>query len=266
MYPIFNKQWLMKTTSVLYLILMVTFNIVSCNSSKKAAKNIKISLADNSLTSLDWDGIYQGILPCAGCEGIQTQIVLNNDLTYVHEIRYNGKDEKVFLTKGTFHWNENGSKITFDNTEKQIYQVGENKLFHLDKDGKRITGNLADNYIIEKEKIELTGKYWKLVRLNGKPFESREREAFVSFTKEENRVHGNSSCNMFNGNYELLEGNRINFSPFAMTKMACIGNKIELEFIAIFEKTTSYSITSNVLIFQDEYETTLAKFESDFFK
>jgi heat shock protein HslJ len=71
---------------------------------------------------------------------------------------------------------------------------------------------------------------------------------------------------MYNGKYELLEGNRIKFSPFAMTRMACIGNNIETEFMQIFEKTTSYSLTWNELILQDEFETTLAKFEADFFK
>jgi heat shock protein HslJ len=192
--------------------------------------------------------------------------VLDKNLSYVLQTQYLGKDEKVFLTQGTFKWNDNDSKITLDNSEKQMYQVGEDKLFHLDKDGKRITGNLAANYIMEKEKPEFEGKYWKLVRLNGKPVEPSEREAFVSFTSEENRVHGNSSCNMFNGKYELLEGNTIKFTPFVMTKMACICNNIESEFIAVFEKTTSYSITSNELILQDEYETTLAKFETDFFK
>jgi hypothetical protein len=34
------------------------------------------------------------------------------------------------------------------------------------------------------EKTELTGKYWKLIRLNGKPVETGEREAFLSFTKQ----------------------------------------------------------------------------------
>jgi heat shock protein HslJ len=147
-----------------------------------------------------------------------------------------------------------------------MYQVGENRIFHLDKDGNRITGNVADKYILEMEKTALTGKYWKLVRLNGKTVETAEREAFIRFDAEDNRVHGNSSCNMFNGKYELLEGNRIKFPPFAMTRMACIGNNIETEFMQVLGKTTNYSLTSNELILQDEFETTLAKFESYFFK
>ena len=256
----------MKTQNLILILFMVFVGFVSCKSNKKAQTSELKPTADNSMTSVDWAGTYQGILPCADCEGIKTQIVLNKNLSYVLETQYLGKDEKVFQAKGSFKWNEEGSKITLDNTEKQIYQVGENRLFHLDKDGNRITGEIANNYVLEMEKTELTAKYWKLIRLNGKPVETGEREAFMSFTAEENRVHGNSSCNMFNGKYELLESNRIKFSPFAMTKMACIGNNIEGEFMQIFEKTTSYSLTSNELILQDEYETTLAKFEADFFK
>ena len=256
----------MKTQNLILILFMAFFGFISCKSTKKTQTSEFKTTADNSMTSIDWAGIYQGVLPCADCEGIKTQIVLQNDLSYVLETSYIGKNEKVFKTQGTFKWDENGSKITLDNENKQIYQVGENRIFHLDKDGNRITGDLADKYIMEKENIELTGKYWKLIGLNGKPVEPGEREAFLKIETEENRVHGNSSCNRFNGKYELLEGNRIKFSPFAMTKMACIGNNIEGEFMQIFEKTTSYSLTSNELIFQDENEKTLAKFESDFFK
>jgi heat shock protein HslJ len=255
----------MKTKNIILILALLFFGIASCKSTKKAQTNDLKSTADNSMTSVDWAGTYQGILPCADCEGIKTQIVLNKDLSYTLETQYLGKDEKVFQTKGTFKWNDAGSKITLDKSE-QMYQVGENRIFHLDKDGNRITGNVADKYILEMEKTALTGKYWKLVRLNGKTVETAEREAFIRFDAEDNRVHGNSSCNMFNGKYELLEGNRIKFPPFAMTRMACIGNNIETEFMQVLGKTTNYSLTSNELILQDEFETTLAKFESYFFK
>jgi heat shock protein HslJ len=238
---------------------------MACKSTKKVQTNSSTT-GDNSMTSVDWTGTYQGILPCADCEGIKTQLLLNKDLSYVLKTSYIGKGDSVFQTKGSFKWDESGSKITLGNTEKQIYQVGENKLFHLDKNGNRITGNLENNYIMQKEKIELTGKYWKLVRLNGKQVEAGSREPFIRFTADDTRVNGNSGCNMFNGKYELAEGNRIKFSPFAMTKMACMDNNIEGEFMQIIGKTTSYSLTANELLLQDEFETTLAKFEADYFK
>jgi uncharacterized lipoprotein NlpE involved in copper resistance len=158
----------MKAQNVIMVLFILFIGLASCKSSKKVQSLEVKATSDNSMTSVDWVGSYQGILPCADCEGIKTQIVLNKDLSYILETQYLGKDEKVFQSKGTFKWNESGSKITLDNENKQIYQVGENRIFHLDKDGNRITGEIANNYILEMEKTELTGKYWKLVRLNGK--------------------------------------------------------------------------------------------------
>lgn len=255
----------MKTNSILILILSATFGFISCNSSKKTATFKEIQVNDNSLTSLDWPGVYQGILPCTDCQGIKTQLLLNEDLTYTLKTQYLEKSDSVFSENGKFIWNNSGSTIALDNSNHQAYLVGENILFQLDKNGNRITGNLAGNYTLKKEKVEIENKYWKLVRLNGQPVNQENREPFIRLN-EDFSVNGNSSCNRFNGKYELPEGNKIRFSPFAMTKMACIGNSIENEFMQVIEKTSSYSVSSNKLILQDEFETSLAIFVSDYFK
>jgi copper homeostasis protein (lipoprotein) len=96
----------MKTQNLILILFMVFVGLVSCKSNKKAQTSEVKPTADNSMTSIDWAGIYQGILPCADCEGIKTQIVLNKDLSYVLETQYLGKDEKIFQAKGTFKWNE----------------------------------------------------------------------------------------------------------------------------------------------------------------
>lgn len=110
--------------------------------------------ADNSQTSLDWEGTYEGTLPCADCEGILTTLTLTGDHTYELSEKYMGgkSDGKPTITKGKFEWNAHGSNITItDGTRKQHYKVGENQLFHLDSEGKIITGNLAENYILKKQ-------------------------------------------------------------------------------------------------------------------
>ena len=38
--------------------------------------------AHNAKNSLDYIGTYKGILPCADCEGIETELELNSDKTY----------------------------------------------------------------------------------------------------------------------------------------------------------------------------------------
>jgi len=242
-------------------ILIVTFflGMTACKSTQKTT-------GDNSMTSVDWPGTYQGILPCADCSGIQTQIILNENLTYEMETRYMDKKDTIFNTSGKFNWDKSGSIISFDNETRQRYQVGENRLFQLDKKGKRITGDLANKYILEKAKMEIAGKYWKLIWLNGQSVKSETREPFISLNDVDKSVKGNSSCNLFHGTYELLEGGNIKFSPFMMTKMACVGNKTEGEFMQVFDKTKSYSMTETELIFKDENKNSLAKFEADFFK
>jgi heat shock protein HslJ len=255
----------MKATTFLILILAVSFGINSCKSSKKSTAKFEIPVGDNSMTSLDWDGTYQGILPCADCEGIKTQLVLKEDLTYNLITSYLGKEENIFETNGTFTWDKNGSKITLDNSEKQGYKVGEDKLFHLDKSGNLIEGDLAKNYTLEKEDMEITGKHWKLVQLNGKIIEV-DKDAFIKLNSENNYFNGNSSCNAINGSFELSGDNGIKFSKIVMTRMACIDNNVEHEFMQVLDQITTYQATKNELLLQNNKGVEMAKFQSDFFK
>jgi copper homeostasis protein (lipoprotein) len=107
---------------------------------------------DNSMVSLDWNGTYKGMIPCADCEGIETWLTLNLDKTYLLKTKYKGKSESFQEKSGRFNWNTAGSTITLDgigNAPNQ-YLVGEGKLFQLDMAGKRITGNLSGNYELTK--------------------------------------------------------------------------------------------------------------------
>jgi uncharacterized lipoprotein NlpE involved in copper resistance len=62
------------------------------------------------------------------------------------------KDTNSSIDRGTFNWNTTGSEITINSTssEVQVYKVGENILFHLDKNGNIIKGNLSKNYQLHK--------------------------------------------------------------------------------------------------------------------
>ncbi|HYQ56684.1 MAG TPA: copper resistance protein NlpE [Draconibacterium sp.] len=102
---------------------------------------------------MDWAGTYEGVLPCADCTGIKTTIVLNNDNTYFKTSGYLDEEENVFDEKGTFEWNNTGSVITLiHDSGSHQYQVGENKLILLDINGNKIAGDLAENYILRKNK------------------------------------------------------------------------------------------------------------------
>ncbi|MCI4442217.1 MAG: copper resistance protein NlpE N-terminal domain-containing protein [Lentimicrobium sp.] len=107
----------------------------------------------NSQNSIDWTGTYKGVTPCADCEGIETEVVLNKDLTYVVKTKYLGKgDGKVFEEKGSFVWDKMGGNIRLQASKggSSQYKVGENQLIQLDMEGKPITGDLADKFVLRK--------------------------------------------------------------------------------------------------------------------
>ncbi|MCS6118751.1 copper resistance protein NlpE [Shewanella baltica] len=108
-----------------------------------------VPVGDTSQNSLDWAGSYEGVLPCASCEGIQTLITLQSDNSFVQETVYLGKDEKILKLMGKAAWDEKGQKITLEDGTQ--YLVGENQLIMLDTEGQRITGDLATNYVLKKK-------------------------------------------------------------------------------------------------------------------
>ena len=109
----------------------------------------------NSQDSLDWEGSYSGVIPCANCPGIETSITLNADETYYMSWKYIEKENIATQNSGTFRWNADGNTITLGNMDKDKYpvqyKVGENQLIQLDISGNITTGNLAQNYILTKD-------------------------------------------------------------------------------------------------------------------
>ncbi|ENU24438.1 hypothetical protein F993_00679 [Acinetobacter proteolyticus] len=113
-----------------------------------------VDSAHTAENSLDWNGTYKGVLPCADCEGIETELELNLDKTYELKETYLGKgDGKAFESKGSFTFDsKNTSIIELDKTgDGRKYFVAEGYLKALDTEGKEITGELADKYELKKE-------------------------------------------------------------------------------------------------------------------
>lgn len=145
------------------LIALFAFALISCTSKSgnqfdkdraDAPKDQSIIDPYAAQESLDWVGVYEGTLPCADCDGIETSIQLNENYTYVATYTYIGKpkDEKAFSYKGTFTFDGLGSTITLESdTETSQYRVGENELILLDAEGDVNVGKLAHMYILKKK-------------------------------------------------------------------------------------------------------------------
>lgn len=250
--------------------ILILLSSMGCNSKKNHVDESSDDILENQIpdshtseNALDWEGHYQGVLPCADCEGIKTTINLNNDLTYTIKDEYLGKKEGVFESRGTFEWSDDGQKIMLSDTDRYTYFVGENRLVQLDKSGNKITGDLANFYILNKidePEITFTNTKWKLVKILGK--EINDSKAFISFATENNRVFGNNSCNSFSGSFEVKNGNQITLSQVATTMMACVDMTVETQFMDVLKNADNYSLNGKTMTLNKARMAPLAVFEA----
>lgn len=145
--------------AILFLILFISctgHSPKSTNPEKLDSTKIFIIRDEHQAqNSLDVAGTYKGTLPCADCSGIETEIQINGDHTFVRKLNYLGKAEsQVFGEKGTYSWNEAGNIIILNEIKNgpNRYFVSENMLIQLDLSGIRITGKLAEMYVLKKVK------------------------------------------------------------------------------------------------------------------
>ncbi|MEE4176618.1 MAG: copper resistance protein NlpE N-terminal domain-containing protein [Bacteroides sp.] len=257
----------------LFILAFIIIGLVQtgCKEVGKTSSNNQLPVGDTSRNALDWQGTYFGILPCADCEGIETVIRLAYDNTYVMQTKYLGKDEQVIETRGSFTWNEAGSKITLDQAEGASvsghYQVGENQLFHLDLEGNRITGELAANYVLPKVTESLSGRTWRLIEVKGTPFEMKDAYFHIPiliFNEEEGRFAGNAGCNNLMGSYELNDSNGIRMSEVASTLMACPDMELEQTFLELVKSVETYQLGWDTLSLSGKKDAPLLRYAADY--
>lgn len=221
----------------------------------------------NSRNSLDWAGTYQGVVPCADCEGIYTSVTLFNSGKYTRTVTYLGREEKGTTDNGDFVWNDTGSIVTLHskNGNNQMYQVGENVLYHIDRQGKRIDGDLAEKYILKKNVSDprLEDRDWVLKELMGEKvsFKGGKKKVSITFHSELAKITGNNSCNLFTASYELGELNQIKLGHIATTLMACENMEIASKFNEVLEKADNYSINDGILSLNKAKMAPLARFK-----
>lgn len=136
----------------------VAMILVSCggNTQRKTVQTtpqepvaVDMHCAENAL---DYWGTYRGTLPAADCPGIVTTIMLDKEGRYTLHMEYLERDT-AFDEAGSYRVEGNLLTLTPDDGgQPGYYKVEENRLRHLDGDRQPITGNLADHYLLQKEK------------------------------------------------------------------------------------------------------------------
>jgi heat shock protein HslJ len=249
----------------------------------------------NAKNSLDYIGMYKGVVPCADCEGIETTLWLdyNNFVLITNYLGKKSKAESEF--RGSYIWNNEGNTIILKGIENapNHYFVGENYLKQLDMDRNKIEGDLAEKYMLQKksnvkvlppppppppimikdvsyhpkslENISLVKNKWRLIELNGKTVlntNEPEKDMFIQLNNE-GRYSAFIGFNNMIGVFILGdEKSLIKFTNGASTMMACPDMTIEKEFSKMLVKINNYSINGNNLSLNGSEMAPLARFEA----
>lgn len=97
---------------------------------------------------------YAGLIPCADCDGVETNVTLFSDTTFELRIAYIGKNPKdtAGLNKtinGKFMMHSD--TVHLEGAESR-YLKSDTALFQLDKTGRIMTGKKAEKYVLKKVK------------------------------------------------------------------------------------------------------------------
>lgn len=146
---------------VILSVFAISVALISCQNNGSADSETSSKLIEDSISNidmhtsqiaLDWNGVYEGTLPCADCPGIKTTIELRNNNTFTQHLEYLDRDTE-FNETGKIEWNESGNDIILisENGGRQLFKVKEGSLAMLDSYGKEDTSSLADHYILNKK-------------------------------------------------------------------------------------------------------------------
>lgn len=221
----------------------------------------------DSRRSVDWTGTYRGVLPCADCAGIATEVTLRADGRYRRRQHYRGERAEPVVETGRFRWDDDGGVVALgEGPARPRYRVGENVLFHLDRNGERIEGDLAARYRLDKLLTDprLEGRRWMATALLGAAVaaDGRQPPPALRFDAGSGRVSGSDGCNRLFGPYYLHAGGRLAFGDLAGTLMACPDMERPQRFRRVLARVDHYRIDDGVLLLLAGDAQTLARLRS----
>jgi uncharacterized lipoprotein NlpE involved in copper resistance/heat shock protein HslJ len=219
------------------VILLAVATVVSAGAQQSGAGAAPVQPPDmhNSRNSLDWAGIYEGVLPCADCPGTKTRLTLNQDGSYRLVTQAQGSQNAEKSVTGVFTWQPSGNAITLDELGgRQQFSVVEGRLALLRLEGGASHSPAANLVLTLAAPAPQSGdleqqleRYrWTLVsatdgnnrRIAGLP-PGQDRPVVLSFADSWLSVQG--PCNRLFAGYQVTAANQLTVNVRASTKRAC---------------------------------------------
>ncbi len=252
---------------IFILIIFSSFHTVDMSTSTLYPNDKK-----RSSPAGDFLGIYRGVLPCADCAGVLTEIEIKPSGQCKIGRRYLSNSGDILIKNGTYDWDISGTVITLHIPDEldhmNLYKVGENQLVKLDNEGHEIEGDLAKLYTLTKAGTDhdIKNTYWQLTELEGKPIPQNKKNLpyFVVFPNHQ--IIGNTGCNSFIGKYNMDDFDDFRVSIVAMTLHACSDAIYETGFMNVFDRAQKFDLEGDVLSLKQEGRAPFAKFRPIYFK
>ncbi len=104
--------------------------------------------------SQEFRGVFYGFLPCNDCLGVKTTLSLKTNNNYLLVTQYTRESAREFFEKGKYTWDDETRTVVLTprgEGDKRNYVIeDENTLVQLNSDGSRVTGKLADRYLLRR--------------------------------------------------------------------------------------------------------------------
>lgn len=189
----------------------------------------------NSRNSLDWSGVYEGIVACQACPATQMRLTLGQDGRFELSRRALVRGAAPATATGQFTWQPDGNTIVLDASGGgQGFAVGEGRVIVLNSDGSR--PDAAGASLLRLASVQpdartglaemLEDHRWTLSSATnagnqpmGSLFPSADRPFVFNFAGSRLMVEG--GCNGLRGGYQLGADGLLTLGQLASTQMAC---------------------------------------------
>ena len=217
-------------------LFLVVALLVACSGEKpQPAADAGVPDMHNSQNSLDWSGVYEGIVACPDCPGTQMRLTLGQDGSFALVRRALVRGAAAESAAGRFTWQPDGNTLVLDASGGgQGFAVGEGRVIVLNSDGSRPDAAGASLIKLASGRPEartglaemLEDHRWTLSSATGAGnqtmgdlFPSADRRFVFSFAGSRLLVEG--GCNSLRGGYQLGADGLLTMGQFASTQMAC---------------------------------------------
>ena len=189
----------------------------------------------NSQNSLDWSGVYEGVVACQGCPATQMRLTLGQDGRFELSRRALVRGATPATATGQFTWQPDGNSIVLDASGGgQGFAVGEGRVIVLNSDGSRPDAAGASLVRLATAPADarrglaemLEDHRWTLSSATGADnqpmgnlFPSADRPFVFNFAGSRLMIEG--GCNGLRGGYQLGADGLLTLSQLASTQMAC---------------------------------------------